>query len=145
MRCSRLKYLLVLLSLMPLGTRAGAKELGVTQAQVDRLEIQLQKVQPAQTEAVALLPATVVPATNARLVAAAPFAGTVTQMHVLPGQAVKNGEPLVTVASREQRMQPSPSSEPDLLAQSLACVSERKLKALRAGRHGMFRFMSACL
>ncbi|MDH8040391.1 hypothetical protein QIG14_27030, partial [Klebsiella pneumoniae] len=71
MRCSRLKYLLVLLSLMPLGTRAGPKELAVTQAQVDRLEIQLQKVQPAQTEAVALLPATVVPATNARLVAAA--------------------------------------------------------------------------
>lgn len=101
MRCSRLKYLLVLLSLMPLGTRAGAKELAVTQAQVDRLEVRLQKVQPAQTEAVALLPATVVPATNARVVAAAPFAGTVTQMHVLPGQAVRKGEPLVTVASRE--------------------------------------------
>ena len=101
MRCPRLKYLLALLSLMPLATRAGAKDLAVTQAQVDRLEIRLQKVQPAQTEAVALLPATVVPATNARVVAAAPFAGTVTQMHVLPGQSIRKGEPLVTVASRE--------------------------------------------
>ncbi|MEQ1649062.1 MAG: efflux RND transporter periplasmic adaptor subunit [Hyphomicrobiaceae bacterium] len=88
------------LVLMPLFA-AQAKDLTVTAEQVGRLEIKLSDVQQAAMEAVALLPGTVVPAMNARIAAPAPFAGTVVQMHVLPGQKVRKGAALLTVASRE--------------------------------------------
>lgn len=92
-----------LMALLLLGSAqpVWAKELNVTAAQVERMDIKLALVKEASTEAVALLPGTVVPAMNARTVAAAPFAGTVVQIHVLPGQTVKKGDPLATLASRE--------------------------------------------
>lgn len=64
-------------------TAVQAKDVAVTPAQVERLEIQVADVRSAETETVALLPGTVVPAMNARIVATAPFAGTLVQLHVL--------------------------------------------------------------
>ena len=52
-------------------------------------------------EAVALLPATVIPPLNSRVAVSAPFAGTVLQVGVLAGQRVKEGMPLVTIASKD--------------------------------------------
>lgn len=78
-----------------------SRNVAVNAQQMERMEITLAQVRPTSTQAVALLPGTVVPAINARLVAAAPFAGTVVQVHVLPGQTVTRGMPLATVSSRE--------------------------------------------
>lgn len=87
-------------------TSAGAAEdvtrnIAVTAQQVERMDIKIAPVRATSTRAVALLPGTVVPALDARLVAAAPFAGTVVQVHVLPGQDVSKGKPLATISSRE--------------------------------------------
>ncbi len=70
----RLKALICPL-VLPLGlatvNAAQAKDVSVTSAQVQKLEIKVADVRKAATEAVALLPGTVVPALNARMVAAA--------------------------------------------------------------------------
>lgn len=79
----------------------GARTVAVSAQQVERMEIKVAPVRSAATQAIALLPGTVVPALDARLVAAAPFAGTVVQVHVLPGQDVTKGKPLATISSRE--------------------------------------------
>ena len=68
---------------------------------MDALKIRLEKVRAASMEAVALLPATVVPPLNSRIAVSAPFAGTVLQVEVLAGQQVKKGMPLVTIASKD--------------------------------------------
>ena len=80
---------------------AVAAEIAVSQAQIDRLEIKLQEVRPATDEAIALLPATIIPPMNSRIAVPAPFAGTVVSVEVLPGEKVEKGRPLMTVASRE--------------------------------------------
>lgn len=79
----------------------GARSVAVNAQQIKSMEIKVAPVRLASTQAVALLPGTVVSALDARLVAAAPFAGTVVQVHVLPGQDVSKGSPLATVSSRE--------------------------------------------
>jgi membrane fusion protein, heavy metal efflux system len=100
---------------------AGAKDIRITPEQIQNLNIQIATAQQASMETVAILPGTVVPPLNSRLVAAAPFAGTVTQVHVLPGQHVSKGAPLITVSSR------------DLLdAQSQLAQSEAELQAADA-------------
>ncbi len=78
-----------------------ATDVRISPEQVSQLDISLERVKPARTAAFAVLPATVVPAANARITAAAPFAGTVLKVDALPGQAVRKGDPLVTVLSRE--------------------------------------------
>ena len=75
--------------------------ISINAKQMDALRIRLEKVRPASMEAVALLPATVVPPLNSRVAVSAPFAGTVLQVEVLAGQRVKEGTPLVTVASKD--------------------------------------------
>ncbi|MFA5950063.1 MAG: efflux RND transporter periplasmic adaptor subunit [Hyphomicrobium sp.] len=80
---------------------AGARDVTVTPEQIAEMSIKVEAVQPAMTEAVALLPAVVKPALNARLSVSAPFGGTVTQVHVLPGQVVRHGDPLATISSRD--------------------------------------------
>jgi len=82
-------------------TTAGAQDVAVSTAQVERMDIKLSVVRPTNRETVALLPGTVVPALNSRVVAATPFGGTVVQVHVVPGQSVTKGMPLVTISSRE--------------------------------------------
>ncbi|MEQ1710853.1 MAG: efflux RND transporter periplasmic adaptor subunit [Hyphomicrobium sp.] len=78
-----------------------ARDVAVAAQQVQRMDIKVAPVRPTTTQAVVQLPGTVVPALDARLVAAAPFAGTVLQLHVLPGQTVTKGMPLATISSRE--------------------------------------------
>jgi cobalt-zinc-cadmium efflux system membrane fusion protein len=78
-----------------------ATDIKLSPKQMDLMEIKLIEVKEAVTEPVALLPGTVVPALNARIVAAAPFAGTVVHTFVVPGQSVAKDEPLATIASRE--------------------------------------------
>lgn len=80
---------------------AAGRGLSVSQAQIERMEIKVQAVTSTAEQAVAILPGTVIPALNARIVAAAPFGGTVTQIHVLPGQSVEKGTALATISSRE--------------------------------------------
>lgn len=76
-------------------------EIAISQAQIDRLEIRLEEVRPATEEAIALLPATIIPPMNSRIAIPAPFAGTVVSVEVLPGQTVEPGRTLMTIASRE--------------------------------------------
>ena len=80
---------------------AFAQTVTVTNRQLEALQIRLEKAEPAATEAVIMLPATVVPALNSRVAISAPFAGTVLHTDVLVGQEVTAGEPLVTIASRD--------------------------------------------
>ena len=78
-----------------------SQTISITPKQMDALKIRLEKVRPASMEAVALLPAMVVPPLNSRVAVSAPFAGTVLQVEVLAGQHVKEGMPLVTIASKD--------------------------------------------
>jgi RND family efflux transporter MFP subunit len=78
-----------------------AADVTITPEQLSQLEIGLTRVRPASSTAAAVLPGTVVPASNARVSAPAPFAGAVLQVSALPGQSVRKGDPLVTVLSRE--------------------------------------------
>jgi RND family efflux transporter MFP subunit len=80
---------------------AHAGEVSVSQSQIDRMAIKIEAVKPTSEQSVAILPGTVIPARNARIVAPAPFGGTVTQVHVLPGESVDKGAALATVSSRE--------------------------------------------
>ena len=99
------RNILVAMALLSLSTgwpqAASATEVAVTQAELERLEIKLQEVGPATDEAIAVLPATVIPPLNSRIAVPAPFAGTVVSVEVLPGEAVQEGKPLMTIASRE--------------------------------------------
>lgn len=117
-----------LIALLLLGSAqpVWAKDLNITAAQVERMDINLAQVTEASTEAVALLPGTVVPAVNARTVAAAPFAGTVVQVHVLPGQAVKKGEPLATLSSRELLDAQSQVKQSEAELQMAEAIAKRK-------------------
>lgn len=105
---------------------AAAKDIAVTPDQIERLQIALEQVRPAANEAVALLPATVVPAPNARVTATAPFGGTVVQVHALPGQHVAKGDPLATVASRELLEAQGALSQAEAELQSATAIAERK-------------------
>jgi cobalt-zinc-cadmium efflux system membrane fusion protein len=78
-----------------------AKELQVRPEQMEPFDVGATEVRLAKKSIVAALPATIIPPMNARVAVAAPFAGTVLKVHVLPGQAVKKGGPLVTLASRD--------------------------------------------
>lgn len=92
----------VLVVCLALGSPAAvAKDLAITPEQVRHLNIRVEPVKPADTETIATLPGTVVPPPNTRIVAAAPFAGTVVQVHALPGQRVSKGSRLLTISSRE--------------------------------------------
>lgn len=119
-------YPLLVAFLSAAAVGAQAKDVAVTPAQVQRLEIKLAEVRPATTEAVALLPGTVVPAMNARIVAAAPFAGTVVQVHVLPGQIVKAGDRLATIASRELLDALSQLKQAEAELQLAEAIAQRK-------------------
>lgn len=70
-------------------------------AQEKAMGIVLANARPASGAPLAAAPATVTPPLNDRRVVAAPFAGTVLRVHVLEGQAVKAGAPLVTLFSRD--------------------------------------------
>lgn len=101
MSLTKITKLTALALLLLAATRAASAEIAISQAQIDRLEIRLEKVRPATEEAIALLPGTIIPPMNSRIAVAAPFAGTVVSLDVLPGQAIAPGNTLMTIASRE--------------------------------------------
>jgi len=78
-----------------------ARELAVTPDQLAQFDARAAEVRAAQKSIVTALPATIIPPMNARVAVAAPFAGTVVKLHVLPGQSVRKGDALVTLASRD--------------------------------------------
>ena len=80
---------------------ASAVEIAVSPEQIESLQIRLEEVRPASDEAIALLPATVVPPMNSRIAVTAPFAGTVVSVDVLPGEVAEPGRQLMRIASRE--------------------------------------------
>ena len=90
-----------LIGLLPLNVSVRAAEIQVTPQQLEKLEIRLTKISPADTETIAVLPGTVIPALNARHVVTTPFSGTVTSVAVMPGQSVQKGQALATLASRD--------------------------------------------
>jgi cobalt-zinc-cadmium efflux system membrane fusion protein len=91
----------LLISPLLLVAPAQTAEIKLSQTEIDRLQIHLDEVRPAEHEAIGLLPATVVPPINGRIALPAPFAGTVVSVNVLPGQVVTPGQTLATIASRE--------------------------------------------
>ncbi|MBY0562489.1 efflux RND transporter periplasmic adaptor subunit [Hyphomicrobium sp.] len=124
MRGPRYFILLMFLALGP--SKAGAKDVAVTPEQVRQLNIRLEPVKEVKTETVATLPGTVVPPLNTRVVAAAPFAGTVVQVHVLPGQRVSKGAPLITVSSRELLEAQSQLAQSEAELQTADAVARRR-------------------
>ena len=78
-----------------------AKPLALSAAQEAAMGVVLATAKPASSAPLAAAPATVTPPLNGRRVVSSPFAGTVSQVHVLEGQTVKGGAPLVTLFSRD--------------------------------------------
>ncbi|HEY9234398.1 MULTISPECIES: efflux RND transporter periplasmic adaptor subunit [Phenylobacterium] len=77
------------------------RPIAVTATQAKAMGITLATARPASGAPIAAVPATVTPPLNDRRVVAAPFAGAALRVHVLEGQAVKAGAPLVTLFSRD--------------------------------------------
>lgn len=73
----------------------------LTPAQVAGLRIQFAAATDAKEYLLASLPATIAPPPNARVAVAATFPGVVLQTLAVEGDAVKRGQPLATIASRE--------------------------------------------
>ncbi len=110
---------------LPAAALAQGKSLAVSSEQIERLRITLEEVKTATSEAVAVLPATVVPPPSGRLAVAAPYAGTVLQSDVLVGHQIKKGQVLVTIASRDvlEALSRLKQAEADL--QAAEAVAER--------------------
>lgn len=102
------------------------QSVAITQQQVQNLEIKVAPVQPASTEAIAVLPGTVIPPVNSRHVAVAPFAGTVTELHVLPGRRVIKGAALATISSRELLETQSQLAQSEAELQLAQAIARRK-------------------
>lgn len=111
---------------LSLAYAAEANDIAITPTQIQSLEIQLAETRPATTEALALLPATVVPAMNQHIAATAPFSGTVVQTHVLPGQYIKKGDVLTTLTSRDLLEAQSQLAQAEAELQAAKAVAERK-------------------
>ncbi len=103
--------------------------------QLEALQIRVERVETALSEAVVLLPATVVPPLNSRVAVSAPFAGTVLHVNVLVGQHVEEGTPLVTIASREmlEAVARLRQSEVELQAAEVIAKRHRELADRRVG------------
>jgi cobalt-zinc-cadmium efflux system membrane fusion protein len=118
-----------------------ANDLIVTPAQIKQLDITFADVRLATKSIVTTLPATIVAPMNTRIAVTAPFSGTVLQVLVLPGQSVRQGEPLVTLASRDLaevavRLK---QAEADLQVAEVVALRQRdlfKLNLVAAGRVG---------
>lgn len=106
--------------------QAPVRDLSLTPAQIERMDIKIHAVTATTERTAALLPGTVIPALNARIVAAAPFGGTVTQVQVLPGQTVGKGDQLATVSSRELIEAASALAQAEAELQSAEAMARRR-------------------
>lgn len=102
------------------------RQLSVTPAQIERMAIKVEAVKPTTERTAAMLSGTIIPALNARIVAAAPFGGTVVQVHVLAGQAVEKGAVLMTVSSREMLEAVSVLAQAEAELQAADAMSRRR-------------------
>jgi RND family efflux transporter MFP subunit len=105
---------------------APARDLAVSPTQIERMAIDIKPATSTTEQVVALLPGVVVPALNARIVAAAPFGGTVTRVHVLPGQRVSKGQDLAVVSSRELLEAASNLAQAEAELQAAEAVARRR-------------------
>jgi cobalt-zinc-cadmium efflux system membrane fusion protein len=128
MRVLSLTKVLILAAIAASTASASAetKTVALTAEQVRSLDIKVEPVRPAKVEAIAVLPGTVMPPLNSRIVATAPFAGTVTQVHVLPGQRVSKGAPVATISSRELLDVQSQLSQAEAELQMADAIARRK-------------------
>lgn len=78
--------------------------IALSEDQIARLGISLATAAPADVVPLASLPAMIVPPPNARVAVAATFAGVVTRTLVIEGEAVRRGQPLAIIASRDVLM-----------------------------------------
>jgi len=126
MRVLSLTSVFILAAAAACAASAETNTVTLTAEQVRRLDIKVEPVRPAEIEALAVLPGTVVPPLNSRIVATAPFAGTVTQVQVLPGQRVSKGAPLATISSRELLDVQSQLSQAEAELQMADAIARRK-------------------
>lgn len=126
MQAHSLTRVLLMTTAVLASSNAQAKDIQLTNEQVDRLEIKLEAVSRAEGQTLTVLPGTVIPPVNARVVATAPFAGTVTQVAVLPGQRVAKGDKLATVSSRELLEAQAQLSQAEAELQIAEAVARRK-------------------
>ncbi len=80
---------------------AADRILTVSAAQRQALGVRTSVARPAGGAAIATLPATITPPPGARVAVSAPFPGVIRQNFAVSGQAVRQGEALATVFSRE--------------------------------------------
>lgn len=73
----------------------------VTSAQIEKLGIKIASSAAASDIALGTVPATVTLPPEARVAVTAPFTGSVIRLFVVPGQAVRQGQALAIVRSRE--------------------------------------------
>ncbi|MCW2273640.1 cobalt-zinc-cadmium efflux system membrane fusion protein [Rhodoblastus acidophilus] len=106
-----------------------ARELTIAPEQMQQFDAGAVEVRAAKKSIVASLPATIIPPLNARIAVTAPFAGTVVKIHVLPGQSVKKGDLLVTLASRDlsETIVRQKQAEADLLTAEVLMRRQRDL------------------
>ncbi|OYY71731.1 efflux RND transporter periplasmic adaptor subunit [Sphingomonas sp. 28-63-12] len=84
--------------------KAASGIITMTDDQIGRLGIKLAPALQAAMVPLASLPAMIVPPANARVAVAATFAGVITRTLVIEGEAVRRGQPLAIIASREVLM-----------------------------------------
>jgi len=119
-------FILAAIAASTVSASAETKTVALTAEQVRSLDIKVEPVRPAKVEAIAVLPGTIIPPLNSRIVATAPFAGIVTQVHVLPGQRVSKGTPLATISSRELLDVQSQLSQSEAELQMADAIARRK-------------------
>ena len=106
-----------------------AKELVIKPEQIKQLNIQLTDIHKATKSIVTTLPATIIAPINTRVAVTAPFAGTVLRVHGLPGQPIRQGEALVTLASRDlsESIVRLKQAEADLQIAEVLALRQREL------------------
>jgi cobalt-zinc-cadmium efflux system membrane fusion protein len=109
-----------------------ATVLKMTPQQQERLGVSLEPVREVDSIAVVDLVGRAVRAPSGVRPVIAPFPGTVTKIHVLPGATVKAGDPIATIVSREFSMTASGLSQAraDLAAADAAFERQKRLVAL---------------
>lgn len=75
--------------------------LELTPAQIEGLRLRFTPAEDVKEYLLATLPAVIAPPPNARVAVAATYPGTVLQVLVVEGDAVRRGQPLAVIASRE--------------------------------------------
>ncbi len=89
------------LALIALAYGASANDVEVSPDEVDTLGITMSEARTTDEQPISVLPATVISAPNARVVVPAPFAGTIISGSIVPGQSVKEGDPLLKISSAD--------------------------------------------